>query len=148
MSLQKKIFQEKILTKINRLFTPSSIAVYGNSSEHNETPEETACEPSTIYGCTKVYLELLGAYYKKKHGLDFRSIRYPGPFSAAKPGGGTTDYVTLMMYDAIEKGKHVCYLSEDTFMPMIHGEDLIQGTVIIFQATPNQLLGRFHWRAS
>jgi threonine 3-dehydrogenase len=119
---------------MNRLFTPSSIAVYGTSSEHNETPEETACEPSTIYGCTKVYLELLGAYYKKKHGLDFRSIRYPGPFSAAKPGGGTTDYVTLMMYDAIETGKYECYLSEDTFMPMIHGEDLIQATVTFSQA--------------
>ena len=86
----------------------------------------------TIYGCTKVYLELLGNYYRTKYGLDFRSLRYPGIFSAARPGGGTTDYVTLMMYDGIEHNKHICYLKKDTAMPMMDEDDLIKGTVRVF----------------
>lgn len=81
-----------------------------------------------------MFLELLGSYYRKKYNLDFRCLRYPGVFTAAKPGGGTTDYVTLMMYDAIEKGKHECYLRSDSMMPMIHQEDLIKATVSIFIA--------------
>ncbi len=38
-------------------------------------------------------MEHLGNYYFKKHGLDFRTIRYPGVVSADPPGGGTTDYI-------------------------------------------------------
>lgn len=41
----------------------------------------------------KVFMEMLGTYYFKKHGLDFRTIRYPGVVSADPPGGGTTDYI-------------------------------------------------------
>ena len=31
-----------------------------------------------MYGVTKVFGELLGRFYRRKCGLDFRGIRYPG----------------------------------------------------------------------
>jgi len=79
-----------------QLYMPSSIAVFGGEAfQKDQTPNDSILQPKTIYGVSKVFNELLGEYYAKKFGLDFRSIRYPGVISSAKYAfNGTTDYST------------------------------------------------------
>ncbi|MFS8541142.1 MAG: NAD-dependent epimerase/dehydratase family protein, partial [Tissierellales bacterium] len=54
------------------VFTPSSIAAFGDSTPKDNTPQETIQRPNTIYGVSKVAGELLCDYYYHKFGVDTR----------------------------------------------------------------------------
>lgn len=92
------------------VFTPSSIGAFGLSTPLDNTPQDTIQRPNTMYGVTKAAGELLCDYYFKRFNVDTRGVRYPGIISnVTLPGGGTTDYAVHMFYEALKRGKYVCY---------------------------------------
>lgn len=128
-----------------KVFCPSTIAVFGPSSPRDNTPVECILRPTTMYGITKVFAEMLGEYYHFKKGLDFRSLRYPGVISCkALPGGGTTDYAVEIYHEALERGEYNCFLKPDTYLPMIFMPDLLKATHTLLQADANTLKRRVY----
>jgi len=120
---------------IDKVFWPSSIAVFGPTTPQQNTPQYTVMEPTTVYGISKQAGERWCEYYHEKYGVDVRSIRYPGLIGyKSKPGGGTTDYAVDIFYQAIKNKSYECFLSEDTTLPMMYMGDAIKATVGIMEA--------------
>lgn len=65
------------LQNVEKVFFPSSIAVFGSNIEKENTPQFGNLTPTTVYGISKVAGENWGNYYYEKYGLDIRSIRFP-----------------------------------------------------------------------
>ena len=121
--------------KVERVFYPSSIAVFGPETPRDNTPQDTVLRPTTMYGVTKVAGELLGNYYFRRFGLDVRGVRYPGIISSETlPGGGTTDYAVEIFYEAIKHHHYTCFLREDTVLPMMYMPDCIKATMDLMEA--------------
>ncbi|WP_394747641.1 NAD-dependent epimerase/dehydratase family protein [Spongiimicrobium salis] len=116
--------------KIDKIFWPSSIAVFGPNTPKENTPQDTVMAPSTVYGISKQSGERWCAYYHDKYEVDVRSVRYPGLISwKTLPGGGTTDYAVEIYLKALEENHYNCFLSENTKLPMMFMDDAIRATI-------------------
>jgi nucleoside-diphosphate-sugar epimerase len=129
--------------RLDQIFVPSSIAVFGPQTPRDPAPQETVLQPTTVYGITKVTGELLGDYYVRRYGLDVRGLRYPGIVSSETlPGGGTTDYAVEIFYHALERGAYRCFVGPGTVLPMMYMPDCIKATLDVMEADPSRLRHR------
>ncbi|MBP6024172.1 NAD-dependent epimerase/dehydratase family protein [Ferruginibacter sp.] len=135
--------------KLTKVYWPSSIAVFGPTSPKQNCPQQTVIEPITVYGISKYAGEFWCNYYHQRFGVDVRSLRYPGLISyKSAPGGGTTDYAIEIFNDAKEEKKYECFLSEDTYLPMMYMPDAIKATIDLMEAPAEKIVVRTSYNLS
>ncbi len=135
---------------------PSSIAAYGMPDLEVKArfPKVREWEwnyPTTMYGCNKLYCELLGTYYSQHFRqlaadrpvmLDFRCVRFPGLISAfTVPSGGTSDYGPEMLHAAAKGEPYACFVREDSIIPFMVMPDAIK-SLLQLAAAPQGALNR------
>lgn len=123
-----------------RFIFPSSIAVYGLPDLETKARDFYVREwdwnlPTTMYGCNKLYCEMLGSYFSTHYQqlarsrptmLDFRSLRFPGLISAfTVPSGGTSDYGPEMLHAAAQGKPYACFVREDSVIPFMAMPDAV-----------------------
>jgi nucleoside-diphosphate-sugar epimerase len=135
--------------KLEKVYWPSSIAVFGPTSPKRNCPQQTVIEPSTVYGISKYAGEFWCNYYHQRYGVDVRSLRYPGLISyKSAPGGGTTDYAVEIFHEALEEKKYTCFLEEDTYLPMMYMPDAIRATIELMEAPVEKIKVRTSYNLS
>lgn len=128
---------------VKKIFYPSTIAVFGSDAQKIKAPQNSALNPSTVYGISKVSGEQWSAYYFNRYGMDIRSVRYPGVIGyQSLPGGGTTDYAVEIFHEALKHQAYDCFLSSNTCLPMIYMEDVINATIQVMEAPKEQITVR------
>ena len=134
---------------------PSSIAVYGlpdtaTKARAGRVSESDWNLPRTMYGCNKMYCELLGSYYARHYKqlaaephsgrVDFRAVRFPGLISALTlPSGGTSDYAPEMIHAAANGEPYGCFVRPDTRIPFMAMPDGVDALLALAAAPREQI---------
>ncbi|NTV36072.1 MAG: NAD-dependent epimerase/dehydratase family protein [Anaerolineaceae bacterium] len=136
---------------------PSSIAAYGlpsieTKNTSGKVKEGDFLNPTTMYGCNKLYAEHLGRYYNYYYRqlaadhsintLDFRCIRFPGLISAMTvPTGGTSDYGPEMLHAAAQNKPYACFVRPDSKLPFMAMPDAVKA-LLDLEAAPKENLSQ------
>lgn len=135
MSALLNVLEVSRLEGIDKVFYPSSIAVFGPSAPTEAVPNDCHLDPLTVYGISKAAGENWAQYYFNRYGLDVRSLRYPGVIGhQSQPGGGTTDYAVDIYHAAVKGQPFSCFLADDEQLPMIFMDDAIRATLELMDA--------------
>jgi threonine 3-dehydrogenase len=138
---------------------PSSIAAYGIPDLEIKArfPRVREWEwnyPRTMYGCNKLYCEMLGIYYNQYYRqlaaerpvmVDFRSVRFPGLISAfTVPSGGTSDFGPEMLHAAAQGKPYACFVREDACIPFMVMPDAVTALTKLASAPDSALTRRVY----
>lgn len=135
---------------------PSSIAAYGlpdaaTRARAGAVKEDDWNQPTTMYGCNKLYCEQLGNYYARHYKqlavdavprVDFRCVRFPGLISAVTlPAGGTSDFAPEMIHAAAQGDPYECFVRPDARIPFMAMPDGVEA-LLKLAAAPRERLTR------
>jgi len=135
---------------------PSSIAIYGmpdleSKRIYQRVREFEWNQPRTMYGCNKIYCEMLGNYYSRHYRqlaaekpvmLDFRGVRFPGLVSAVTlPSGGTSDYGPEMLHAAARGEPYAAFVRADARISFMAMPDAVK-SLLDLAAAPQENLSR------
>lgn len=115
-------------TNVDRFFFAGTIATYG-AVKQEPMADDYPQWPDNLYGATKVAVERLGVYFKCKHGLDFRCLRFPMVVSPYAPKTAVTAFPAQAFRAAIAGEPYSFPVSEQTGMSTIFLDDVIDSIV-------------------
>jgi nucleoside-diphosphate-sugar epimerase len=118
----------------------SSGTTYGEDLEPGVMlDDKTLQRPASFYGINKVFNESAGRWYRRKHGLDYRGIRYPAICGPGLRAEGVVTYVSAMI-ELPAKGKpYAIPVGEDIRLSLVYVEDAARALIQLGKAPKEQI---------
>jgi threonine 3-dehydrogenase len=122
---------------------PSSIASFGEFIAPGQKVPNEAPQIPTMYGVAKVSSERLGEYYHRKGWVNFRAVRFPAIFGAARGPGGVTAYSSLMIQEPLRGNEYEVYVTPESRLDIIYVKDAVHALTTLYSVDEtNQKLSR------
>jgi threonine 3-dehydrogenase len=109
---------------VGQVVLTSTIATYG-ARAGKLVDEGTQQRPTTMYGVSKVFSELLGEYHQHRYGTDFRGLRLPSVIGHRRGPGGASAWSSLVVSEPAADRAYRVPVPPDTRMPIIYVHDAV-----------------------
>ena len=123
---------------VKRMVFASTAATYGLGTGEVIT-DDTLQRPITMYGAGKLYGELLGRFYRRKFGFDFRALRYCAVMGPGVKTIAVTQFYSWMVENAALGRPYECFASEDAAIPVTYFKDAIRAIEMLYYAPKEQI---------
>ena len=125
---------------VEQVIYASTNGTYSNDLEGLPVIDDrTLQRPFTLYGCSKLFGELLGRFYHRRYGIDFRSVRLP----AIVGPGAKTKHVSVYNAWAIEKPfwgePYEIFVTPETSAPILYFKDAARAFLDLSRASREQI---------
>ena len=101
------------LLGVKKVLFSSTLATYGSDIRDEMISDYTLQRPTLFYGCTKVFSELMGRFYKRKFGLDFRAVRYPTIIGPGVKTPGVVQYYSWAIEESYKGNPFKIWVTPD-----------------------------------
>ncbi len=122
----------------------SSVGTYGSDIQGDIIGDATIQRPQLFYGMTKVFGEHMGLFYRRKHGLDFRGIRYPSIIGPGVRTPGAVQYTSWVIESCAQGRPYTIWVEPETRVPVMYIKDAALATVKLAQA-PRQAIATVNY---
>lgn len=122
------------LFNVSQVFFSSTLATYGLDIREDIITDFTLQRPQLFYGATKVFCEHMGLFYKRKYGLDFRSIRYPSIVGPGVKTPGVVQFTSWVIEECAKGNPFTFNVKPETRAPVMYFKDSAQAMVKLAEA--------------
>jgi len=122
------------LFEVPQVFFSSTLATYGLDIREDVIGDYTLQRPQLFYGCTKVFCEHMGLFYKRKYGLDYRGIRYPSIVGPGVRTPGILQYTSWAIEESAKGNPFTIWVKPETKCAAMYFKDAALAIVKLGEA--------------
>lgn len=128
------------LFDVRQVLFSSTLATYGmDLEEEADIGDATLQRPILFYGATKVFGEHMGLVYRRKYGLDFRSVRYPSIVGPGVKTPGIAQYNSWVIEESAQGRPYTIYVKPETRHSILYIKDAARALVDLGRAAPEHI---------
>jgi nucleoside-diphosphate-sugar epimerase len=124
---------------VERFVFTSSLASYGLHLPPI-VDDVTIQRPIGMYGVTKVFGEQLGAFYRRRFGLDFRCIRFAQIIGPGVKTPGVAQCMPMVIEAAAKGEPFEMWIEEESAMPLLYYKDGVEALSCLTHAPQENIL--------
>jgi len=128
------VLESARLFEVPQVFFSSTLATYGLDIRGETIDDYTLQRPQLFYGCTKVFSEHMGLFFKRKFGLDYRGVRYPSIVGPGVKTPGVVQYTSWVIEESVKGNPYTIYVKPETRFPVMYFKDAALAIIKLAEA--------------